>query len=115
MRFYRCVVDGSRPTGDISVDGGARATESSVVDVSVTARDTGSGLSRLRISNSSALSDGLLRRALEMDYRDTIRDWRLTDTAWGGRTGNGTKRVHVQVRDRAGNWSEVMSDAIVLE
>jgi len=49
-----------------------------------------------------------------MPFRGSL-DWLLTDTAWGGTRADGTKRVYVQLRDRAGNWSAPLSDQVVLD
>jgi Zn-dependent metalloprotease len=115
VQIYRCVSDGQPPTGSIELDGGANATSDGTVDVSIVADGTGSSLSRLLISNSSSTSGGILRNALEMTFRETITDWSLSSTAWGGSGGHGTRRVYVQVRDRAGNWSRVLHDTIAFE
>jgi len=115
VQIYRCVSDGQAPTGSIKLDGGAHATSDGTVDVSITADGTGSSLSRLLISNSSSTSGGMLRNAIGMSFRETISDWSLSSTAWGGSGGYGTRRVYVQVRDRAGNWSRVLHDTITFE
>ena len=115
VRIYRCVSDGEPPTGIITLDEGAEATTEGTVDISIDADGTGSSLSRLLISNSSSASGGLLRNALEMPFRETVRDWSLESIAWGGSGGRGTRRVFAQVRDRAGNWSAVMRDSITFE
>ena len=105
----------SRPTGSIQLDAGAEATTDGTVDISIDADGTGSSLSRLLISNSSSTTGGVLRNALEMPFRETVTDWSLESTAWGGPGDRGTRRVYVQVRDRAGNWSAVMRDTITFE
>jgi bacillolysin len=115
IRIYRCVTDGVRPTVGIELDGGAATTTDGIVDVGVVAEGTGSAVSRIRISNSSATSGGVLKVALELPFRSTIRDWSLASKAWGGSGQPGNRRVYVQVRDRAGNWSSVTSDTIVYE
>jgi hypothetical protein len=48
-----------------------------------------------------------------MSIRDSL-EWDLGDSAWGGTSDLGTKMVYAQVRDAAGNWSDVFSDAIEL-
>jgi bacillolysin len=115
VRIYRCVSDREPPTGSIALDRGADITTDGTVDVSIDADGTGSSLSRLLISNSSSTSGGILRNALEMPFREMVTDWSLESTAWGGSGGHGTRRVFVQVRDRAGNWSPVMRDSITFE
>ncbi len=41
--------------------------------------------------------------------------WDLSDPDVGGSAGNGTRRVWVWWQDWAGNWSDVVSDTIVLD
>jgi Zn-dependent metalloprotease len=114
VQFYRCLPDSDRPIGSVRIAGGAETVTSAQVRVRTTASDTGGGVSRMRISNRGTLRNGVLEYALEMPYRQQL-DWQLTDRAWGGTSGGGRKRVFVQLRDRAGNWSKVISDSVVLD
>ncbi len=114
VRIYRCVRDRVAPTGGVTIgDGGDRVTQA-VQTLTIVGRDATSGVSRMRVSNAGTLTRGLLRDGIEMPFRETLR-WLLTDTAWGGTTGDGPKRVWVQLRDRAGNWSEPFSAMTRLE
>jgi hypothetical protein len=77
------------------------------VAVSTPATDPGSGVSLVRLSNSSALSGGLLTSGTTVTYGTPIT-WTLT-------SGEGTKTVYVQWRDAKGNWSAPKSDTIKLD
>jgi len=112
VRIYHCLTDTRKPTASIKLDHGAATTSDGIVELDVEASGTGSGLSLLRISNSSATSGGVLKTALVMSYRSTFTGWSLTSTAWGGSGKHGSRRVYLQVRDRAGNWSSITSDVI---
>lgn len=48
-----------------------------------------------------------------MPIRDSLA-WDLTDASVGGAAGPGLKGVYAQVRDAAGNWSDVFGDEIEL-
>ncbi len=112
VRIYRCLPDTTRPTATITLDDGAASTTDGMVDIAITAHGTGSSVTRLRVSNSSATSHGVLKTALDMPFRKTLTGWSLASTSWGGSGAHGTRHVYVQVRDRAGNWSRVASATI---
>ncbi len=114
VRIYRCVSDGTRPTATLRIDDGAASTGDGLVTLSIDAHDAGSGVSRLRISNSAATREGVLSKAITMPIRSRVTEWSLTSTTYGGSGRPGSRKVHVQVRDRAGNWSRVTSDTITL-
>jgi Zn-dependent metalloprotease len=114
VRFFRCLPDAARPSGSVTIAGGAERVASARVRVRIAASDEGAGVSRMRISNRGTLRNGLLRYAIEMPYQPELR-WLLTDRAWGGAAGGGQKQVFVQLRDRAGNWSQVVSDSVELD
>jgi bacillolysin len=114
VHIYRCVADDDRPHGSVKVAEGAAITLDRTVDVAIQGSDATTAVTRLRISNSRELRHGLLRYGMEMPFTDTVR-WLLTDTGWGGRTGDGTHRVFVQLMDLAGNWSSVFQDDILLD
>ncbi len=77
VRIYRCVTDAARPTVAITLDDGAATTTDGLVDVAIDAHDAGSGVSRLRISNSSTVSGGILKTGLDMSVQGTI-EWLVT-------------------------------------
>jgi hypothetical protein len=112
VRLYRCVADATRPTVKVRIDDGAASTTDPLVTLDIDPADTGSGVSRLRISDSPATRDGVLAKGLTMAVRDRVRQWSLVDPTYGGSTRRGTRTVYVQARDRAGNWSKVAKDTI---
>jgi hypothetical protein len=95
-------IDKSAPTGSVTINDGASRTRSRSVTLSLSATDpsTGSGVSRMRISNTQS---GLSSATWEA-YSTT--------KAWSLSSGQGTKTVYVEYRDRAGNRSAVVTDTI---
>ena len=94
------IVDTAPPTGTITVTGGALATNSTAVTLTVSAADAGSGVSQMSLSN-----DGLNYSPWE-DY--------ATTKLWTIPGGNGTKTVYARFKDGAGNLSAPVSVAISL-
>ncbi len=94
-------VDTGRPTGTISIAGGAAFTNTREVDVSLVASDAVSGVQSVRFSN-----DGT-----------TWRNWRAfaTVTPETLPSAEGERSVFVQFADGAGNLSDVASDTITLD
>ncbi len=102
--------DSTDPVGTISINSGAATASSTTASVAVPATDAGSGMSLVRLSNSSGVDgDGRLNGAgsTSFVYRTPI-SWALAAGADGLRT------VYAQWRDAAGNWSAVSSDDITL-
>jgi carboxypeptidase family protein/fibronectin type III domain protein len=104
------VVDRTPPTitaGSVAVDGGAAFTGALAVTVTLAASDgpalgtAASGLATVELSNDGATFASL-------PYAASVA-WTLPDVADGPRT------VTVRVRDRAGNLSGVVTDAVVLD
>jgi len=96
---------GAPASGAIAINNGAASTSSLIVTInSLTATDTGSGLSEMRFSN-----DNLTWSAWE-SYAATKSNWDLS--LFGGNTSNGIKTVYVQYRDVVGNPSASFSDTI---
>ena len=93
--------DSTAPAGTVSINGGAVATNNAAVSVSVPATDGGSGMSLVRLSNNSDMSN-----ATTYTYG--------TPVAWTLPGGDGSRTVYVQWRDGAGNWSSTQSDSINL-
>ncbi len=91
------IVDFDPPTGSISIARGATYTRTSAVSVSVPASDALSGVTHVDLS----LDDPMLT------YAPTV-NWTLPHA-------DGTATVWAQWRDAAGNWSEAISDTIVLD
>lgn len=93
-------IDKSAPTGTITIDSGAPQTTSYLAPLTISAADTLSGVSQMRLSN-----DNLNWTTWEI-YAPNI-SWTLT-------TGEGTKTVYVQFLDNAGNISSY-SDSIIVD
>ena len=114
VRVYVCAADDDKPTGSLLIDDGAEDTPDRAVSLAITASDATTWVTRLRVSNSAALdADGRLKKAIVMPIRDAL-EWDLNDAAWGGVPGSGSRAVYAQVRDAAGNWSDVFEDDIEL-
>ena len=95
-------IDKTAPTGTLVINGGAAATNSRNVTLTLSATDALSSVTQMRFSNT-----GTSFSAAEA-YAPT-KAWTLT-------TGAGTKTVYVQYRDGAGNWSTAaITDTIVLD
>ncbi|MDP9351797.1 MAG: S8 family serine peptidase, partial [Chloroflexota bacterium] len=107
-------LDTEPPTGTVAVNGGATYSRSSTVRLTMSATDSGSGVSEVRISNSGTASNGLLSLGKTFAYTTPI-SWNLADSTTGGSSANGTRTVYVQWADKAGNWSRIQSDRIVLD
>ena len=110
-------VDGTPPTGSVSIDSGQAATNTFTVNVTANATDTGSGVANVLISSKSTVSsNGLLNQGDEQSYvADTPISWDLTNATYGGTPMQGTRWVYVQWEDGAGNWSPVHSDSIYVD
>ncbi len=94
-------LDNTAPTGSVSINGGAAATNTAAVVLSLPASDT-CGIREMRISN-----DGVFDTETWEAYSDT-RSWALE-------SGDGTKTVYVMYRDPVANESAVFSDDIKLD
>jgi hypothetical protein len=99
--------DATAPSGSITIAGGAATTGTTAVSVAVPATDAGTGVSFVRLSNSSATTGGVLSSGTTFGY--------TTPVAWTLAAGDGTKTVYAQWRDGAGNWSTPVSDTILLD
>src|SRR5690606_32793208 len=106
LRTASIVVDTVKPTGGIVVAGGATTTQTRTVTLSLNAADGSSGISGLRIANSSA---GLATTTI-VAYEAT-KIWTLD----GSGPETGIKTVYLQAIDGAGNVSAVYSDSISLD
>lgn len=102
------VIDTTPPSGSASADGGADSAVVGTVRVATAATDALSDVTDIRLSNGPEVDDeGVLVDGVTYGYDDT--------TVWTLAPGRGTRTVHVQWRDAAGNWSDVASDAIVVD
>ncbi len=94
------IIDTTPPTGTITINSGASATNSRNVTLTLSCADP-SGCSQMRFSNNN------------ITY-STVESYAATK-AWTLTTGNGTKTVYVKFKDTAGNWSVAFSDTILLD
>ncbi len=93
--------DTTAPTGTVVINNDEQYTNSANVSLTLSATDTGSGLSQMQFSNdNSTWSDA--------EAYSTSKSWTLA-------TGNGTKTVYAKFKDVAGNWSGAANDSIILD
>jgi glucose/arabinose dehydrogenase/PKD repeat protein/fibronectin type 3 domain-containing protein len=95
------VVDNVPPTGTVTINGGAVATNSTAVALTLSATDQLSNVTQMRFSNSG-------NSYSTAEAFATSKSWTLTN-------GGGTKTVFVQFRDAVGNWSGAFTDTIVVD
>ncbi len=95
-------LDGTPPSGAVNIDAGSAYTSTTSVALSLSAADTGTGVSQMQFSNDNS-------------------DWSAWEDfapgkAWMLAEGDGLKTVYVRFRDLAGNASnETISDEIALD
>lgn len=94
-------VDNQAPTGTVTINGGAAATKSTSVTLTLTAADAVTSVKQMRFSNNGS------------SY-STAEAFASTK-AWTLSNATGTKTVYVQFMDAAGNWSAAATDTIVLD
>jgi hypothetical protein len=95
------LLDQTPPTGSVTMNSNAAATSSRSVTLSLSAADTANAVTNMRFS-----WDNVVWYAWEA--------YALTRNATLP-TGDGTKTIHVQFRDAAGNASPVYTDSILLD
>ena len=95
------VVDNQAPTGSVVINGGAAATNSRNVTLTLAASDALSGVTQMRFSNTGTSYGAAVPYA-------TTRTWTLAN-------GAGNQRVYAQFKDAPGNWSGAAIDAIVYD
>jgi YD repeat-containing protein len=94
------IIDTTPPTGTMTINAGATYTKSTSVTLTLSCSDN-DGCSQMQFSNDN------VTWATPVTYA-TSKSWTLT-------TGNGTKTVYAKFKDKAGNWSTVYNDTIVLD
>ncbi|MCX6807139.1 MAG: fibronectin type III domain-containing protein [Candidatus Berkelbacteria bacterium] len=95
-------LDTIAPTGSISIASGQLYTDTTSVDLTLSASDIGgSGVYQMRLSNNG--TDWLAFEAYS-----TSKSWDLTSE-------DGTKTVYVQYKDNATNTSSIYSDSIIYD
>lgn len=96
------ILDTTAPTGSIIINNDNPYTASTAVTLSLTATDSTSGISEVRLSN-----DGVW---------DT-EPWepQVSTKSWTLSPGDGAKTVYYQIRDNAGLTSTAYSDTITID
>lgn len=102
------IYDTTSPIGTIKIRNGSRYTRSSRVLLNLLATDNLSGVLYMRFSNGRDEWTG-------WRTYNTLYGWDLNDVNYGGVISQGRKRVYIQFRDRAGNVSALISDAIIYD
>ncbi len=95
------ILDTTFPAGSITINSGNNYTNSTSVTLTVSATDSGSGVSSMQFSN-----DGTTWSTAEA-YA-TTKIWMLASS-------DGIKMVYAKFNDNAGNWSAAHSDTIILD
>ncbi|MEA2026719.1 MAG: immune inhibitor A, partial [Chloroflexota bacterium] len=115
IRFYVCADDSDQPSGTLTIDGGAATTTAADVSLAFTWDDATTWVTKLRVSGSPKLNEGgtQLLKGITLPVREAL-PWDLADRTFGGSGEAGVRRVYGQVRDAAGNWSDVFRDEIEL-
>ncbi len=93
--------DTTPPTGSITMNSGAAATNNSTVTLALSATDDSGTVAQMQFSN-----DNVTYAAAET-Y--------AASRAWTLSSGEGAKTVYVKFQDAAGNWSSPASDTITLD
>jgi hypothetical protein len=95
------VLDTTAPSGTIVINAGAAFTNSTSVNLTLSATDTGTGVSQMQFSNDGSSWSGWESYA--------------TSKSWSIIGGDGSKVVYVQYRDAAGIASGSFTDSITLD
>jgi YD repeat-containing protein len=99
-RTQKVVTDIAAPTGTISINAGAYATNSVNVTLTLTCSDP-SGCAEMRFSND--------------DTNYSTAEAYAATKSWSLESGDGVKGVYAKFKDPAGNWSAAFNDAILLD
>jgi hypothetical protein len=94
-------LDTAAPTGSIVINGGDTYATSTLVNLTLSASDAGSGASKMCFSNNG--------------YSWSAWEAYTTGKALTLTSGDGTKTVYVRYQDNAGNTSSSYNDTIVLD
>ncbi len=103
LRRVTTTVDTTDPTATVLIKGGAAWTNTSTVDVGIIANGTGSKVTHFQISEDATFAGEV---------------WQAYTNATGftlNATVDGTKTVHVRLRDEAFNVGPAASDTIILD
>jgi hypothetical protein len=98
VKTHVYIIDTILPTGTMTINAGATATNNTSVTLTLTCSDA-NGCAQMQFSNDN------VTWATAVTYA-TTKSWTLT-------SGDGTKTVYVKFKDTAGNWSIAYSDTIM--
>jgi uncharacterized delta-60 repeat protein len=96
------VLDTLNPSGTIIIDEDKEYSLSRSISLNILATDTGTGVSKMMVCNSSSFSNCVWE-----DYK-LIKSWTLE-------SGDGIKQVYIKFKDGANRESVSYSDSIILE
>jgi concanavalin A-like lectin/glucanase superfamily protein/fibronectin type III domain protein len=108
------IVDSAKPTGTARINDIAAKTSSPAVTVKVLGRDDVSGVKFVRLSNNGTTWTAPKTYTGSGSSSMAI-SWDLTDPAFGGTSADGMKTVYVQFQDATGQWSDSVTDTILLD
>lgn len=95
------ILDSTPPTGTIAINNNVSSTTSTQVVLNLSAIDRDLGVDKMIFSNDNA-------NWSSPEAYSTTRTWGLS-------SGTGQKTVYVKFSDKAGNWSRIYSDSILLD
>jgi hypothetical protein len=93
--------DTTPPTGTITIENGAKYTNSRNITLTLSATDSEGTVTQMKFSNDN------VNYSSPESYQ-TTKSWTLS-------SGDGTKTVYVKYKDNSNNWSGLFSDTIVLD
>lgn len=93
--------DTTPPTGSVTINGGAPATNNATVTLTLSATDNVGAVAQMQFSNDGATY--------------TPAEAYATTKTWTLPAGDGLKTVYVKFKDAAGNWSTAASATITLD
>lgn len=95
------IADLTAPTGSVVINGGAIFTNTNSVSLTLSAQDSGVGISDFVLSNNGS----------------SYSTWQsyATSKLWTLSSGDGTKYVYVEFRDKSGNISSPISDTTIMD
>jgi spore germination protein YaaH len=95
------------------VAGGAQYTINPTVPVVVN-QTAGRAITKVLVSNSSAMSSGMLSHSMTITP-GVATSFSLINTTYGGSDVDGTRNVYAQWQDSAGCWSDPVAANVVLD
>ena len=113
VRMTGCPPDTTPPTGSVRINRGQPIAWGPNVLLSLGVTDDRTGDKSILMRLSNAFSAGRMVNPLNQGYVPSRR-WSLTNPDRGGTSATGEKSVYARFRDRAGNWSAVVNDTILM-